>query len=121
MVTFDRTRLRARQLDRERLRKFGQGATIKLFEKAAGREDGLLAEITEGWSAEDERRAADVESTSVISIAEQGGVTTEIMARVSRVLFNGVRYSVENWQAPGGAPRLWTIFAREIKPGAVKR
>jgi len=108
-------------LDRERVRKFGTGATLKLFEKKAGQGNEELVTITEGWSSESERKLSEVESTFVISIAEQDAVTPEIVSRASRVRVRDVLCSVENWEAPHEVPRLWTIFAREIKPGAVKR
>jgi hypothetical protein len=124
----DRTRLKARQFDRERAR-YGPEGPLQFFEKKAGQtQDALLISIEGGWKSESERRLGEVESTFVISITEQEAVTAEVISKASRALVGGTYCSVENWESPHagngdgeGAPPMWTVYAREVKPGAVRR
>lgn len=117
----DRTRLHARQLDRERVRRLGAGAELKFFEKRAGQATDALLTITSGWLPTKERNRGDVASLFVIEVAEQVEVTPEIAGRTDRLDVNGLLCTLETWDAPDSEPRVWTFYAREIKQGAVKR
>ena len=99
----------------------GPEGPLQLFEKKAGVQDAVLLSLESGWKSEGERRFGEVESTFVVSIVEQEEVTPEIMSKAARILVGDVLCSIENWEAPHEAPRLWTVFAKEIKPGGVRR
>jgi len=124
-MAYDRTRLKARFFDRERKRHLGEGATLTLLEKKAGPADETLIEITLGWDFEEERRRGEVESLAVIRVTARDELAPELIARASRARVvtaaGETLYRVESYDLPKRAPLVVTLYARELKPGAVKR
>ena len=121
----NRTRLRARQFDRERERLYGADASLVLFEKLPGKKDAeslnsLLA-VPGGWLPRTERLRGEVQALKVVDVIEQADLTLAIVQKADRISINGLICNLETWDAPDAEPRMWTFYGREIKQGAVKR
>jgi hypothetical protein len=108
----DRTRLRARQLDRERARNGPEGdLTFYTYEQAEGLEALLV--VSKWWGIE------QVDAVNYkVTIIEQEQVTAETIYKAVRCTFGSVTISIpaDGIKPPTVAPRAWVISGTVLRP-----
>lgn len=117
----DRTVLYGRALDRKRKRLLDADATLKLIEKKAGADENQLAEITSGWGYDDERARGQIETLVVVEVVAREGLTEDTVRRAQRAQSLTRTFTVESYDPPTETPQRWTLYLRELKPGAIAR
>lgn len=85
----------------------------------AGTQDETELEIVGGWYPTKERNRADPNSLYTLEVTEREELTAEMMGQADRLKLNGVLYQF-NYDPPLEAPRVWTLYATEMKEGGLR-
>jgi hypothetical protein len=122
-MTYDRTRLKAKEFDRARVRRLGAAAVLVLAAYNMDTGEETQATVTGGWLP------TQTDKGLIIEIIENaptvaGTLTSEQVYGSSRVKVNGKTYKIKPLEEGGitpplNAPRLWTIRCGfELRPQA---
>ena len=106
--------------------------TLVFVQRKSGQPDVEIGTMVSGWLSTEELKDAETDTLIQLEIVDGSEIKppdpataepftiTHVQAS-QRVVLQGVRYTVETWNAPQEAPRTWHLFLREIKEGAPKR
>lgn len=121
---YDRTEQKAKLFDRERERKL-PGATLTLILNA-GVAGETEVEVEGGWWPKRERKFGEVESLFTVYITDRDGFAATVMSQADRLRLtragvapDGIAFGF-NYDPPLEEPRLWTLYAEELKAGGLR-
>jgi hypothetical protein len=114
---YDRTDLVRKRFDRQRDRKMPDAA-LKLILNAGTAEQSEL-EIDGGWWPEKQQKFGEVNSIYKVSVTARDELAAETMNQADRLNLDGVLYQF-NFDPPLEEPRVWTLYATEMKAGGIR-
>lgn len=106
----------AARFDRLRERQAPDAELILVLD--AGTPEESEVEVEGGWLHFKEHRFGEVGSIYRIEVTDRDELTTELMSQADRLKLNGVPYQF-NYDPPLEAPKVWTLYATELKEGGL--
>lgn len=116
-MAYDRTELKAKLFDRERERKL-LDVTLSLILNAGTAEQSEL-EVEGGWLPERQQKFGEVNSIFKVEVTAREELTAEVMSQADRLRLGDVLYHF-NYDPPLSEPRVWTLYATEMKAGGLR-
>ena len=116
-MAYDRTAQRARLFDRERARLLPDATLVLVLNAGTGDQADLA--VDGGWFPFKEHKFGEVNSVYKIEITDRDGLTAEVMGEADRLRLDGALYQF-NYDPPLAEPRVWTLYAEELKTGGMR-